>query len=121
MQSKLKGFSVWELLIVFTVLSILGAIAIPKIFALRAEEKVSEFKEICKGLTDASAANYKIRKEQPLKGKPIKDCKDVVNLVSKDALNHFKILATPALPHVQTPCTLTKEDLKGNFVVMGIV
>jgi len=121
MHKAQSGFNILELVVVLVVLAVLGAIAIPKLMRLKATEKAVELKELSTSLTTASAANYKIRKQDNKKGMAILNCTDVAKLLPNSLPEGYAIISGVVSTSADTTCTvLNKERTKASFVVKGI-
>lgn len=121
MHKAQSGFNILELVVVLVVLVILGAIAVPKMMRLMANEKAAELKELSISLTTVSAENYKVRKLNNKKGMPILNCADVAKLLPNPLPKGYKITSGVVATSGDTSCTLlNKEHTKASFIVKGI-
>lgn len=122
MKKTQLGFNVLELVVVLIILVVLGAIAIPKMIKLMADEKVAAIKELTTGLTIASAANYKLRKQNVKKGISITNCTDAAKLLPNPLPKEYKIVSAVVAVNTEVSCTLTNNNhVKAFFVVKGII
>ena len=108
-QSKQKGFTLIELIIVIVIIAILAAVAIPKYLDLQEDAKKAASQGLAGALGSASAANYAIRSGLTAKGTAIANCTDVATLLQSGSMTGFSITAGALASGATANCTVNHD------------
>lgn len=118
----IKGNRVTEVVIVLITLSVLAAIAIPKMQDFKLDKQITATKTLATALSGASTANQAARKKHAPKSISIANCQDVAKLLKDGVLPSGYSIAEHAVPVNGTvACVLSgPSNTTADFSVVGV-
>jgi MSHA pilin protein MshA len=105
-KRKQRGFTLIDMVVVATIVSVMAATAVPKYIGLTQDVKHAAAQGIAGQLTSASASNILLRNAGSTLGQPISDCAQVANLMLPGQMAGFAIAPQPIAPGATAACTV---------------
>jgi len=117
--SKQKSIIFWIIFLIVVV--VICMVMFSKYGKLSKEIRATQVRNLASNLTSSSATNYRQRKSNSSSGIPIKNCKDVINIVGNQLPTSYDITNQDVQPDTVVFCTLNGPGIASiQFSVIGI-
>jgi len=122
---KQQCFTLIELVMVFVILGVLAAVAIPKSVDMKADAAAAATQGVAGTLSSAAAVNYAARSANAAKGVAIANCTDVASALQGGLPAGYTITGAAVAAGAPTACTLNNANVTpavtGTFTAIGIL
>jgi prepilin-type N-terminal cleavage/methylation domain-containing protein len=121
MINKQQGFTIIELIIVISIITILSVIILPKIFYLSSDAQQNVTNNIAANLNTAARVNFYARMINHTHGIPIKNCKNTITALQVALPSGYSVISKNIPIDAIVSCTLKGPNkTKATFNARGI-
>ncbi|MDR3477039.1 MAG: prepilin-type N-terminal cleavage/methylation domain-containing protein [Gammaproteobacteria bacterium] len=121
MKIKLHGFTIIELVIVITILGILAAVAVPKLFNITPDAQTAATKAVAGALGSVNGENYAARTINATKGGAVANCTDLGTLLQNGLPSGYTIVSGAVSVSNTITCTVNgPSSTSATFLATGI-
>ena len=120
MQSQ-NGFTLIELVITISLLGILAAVTVPKLFNITPDAQISSVTTVAAALSSANAVNYAVRTEKSTNGQAVANCTNVSSILQAGLPSGYTITAAAVALNSTVVCTVVgSSGVTSTFTATGI-